>query len=100
MAGPDPQLRVAAKPGLDRAADRAQRDGQRLADARDHEAARGDRERGGGVLMEPGPNTLRYRVNHTWTERKGWRWETTVELVGIAGDVIDLDNQLERAMRR
>lgn len=50
--------------------------------------------------MDPAPNTLRFRVNHTWTERRGWRWETTVELVGVAADVIDLDNQLERAMRR
>ena len=50
--------------------------------------------------MDPIPNTLRFRVNHTWTERRGWRWETTVELVGVAADVLDLNNQLERAMRR
>lgn len=46
------------------------------------------------------PNTLRFRVHHSRTERGPWRYDTTVELVGIAADVIDLDNQIERAMRR
>ena len=50
--------------------------------------------------MDQIPNTLRYRVNHTWTKSAGWRWETTVELVGLATDVIDIDDQLERALRR
>ena len=50
--------------------------------------------------MDPIPNTLRYRVNHTWTKSSGWRFETTVEIVGLATDVIDIDEQLERALRR
>ena len=50
--------------------------------------------------MDPIPNTLRYRVNHVWTKSSGWRFETTVEIVGLATDVIDIDDQLERALRR
>lgn len=52
--------------------------------------------------MEPEltPNTMRWRIKHEWTKSGGWRWETSVELVGVATDVIDFENQIEHALRR
>lgn len=45
------------------------------------------------------PNTLRYRISHSYTQKAGWKWETTVELVGVATDLVDLHELLEAEVR-
>lgn len=41
------------------------------------------------------PDTVRVRVSHSHTARNGWQHESTVEICGNAGDVIDLYAQLD-----
>ncbi len=40
------------------------------------------------------PDTIRVRISHSHTARNGWQHESTVELVGNAGDVVDLAYQI------
>jgi hypothetical protein len=35
------------------------------------------------------PYTVRTRIAHTWTEKRGWRHESTVEVSSNAHDPID-----------
>ena len=45
------------------------------------------------------PDTVRVRISHSHTARHGWQHETTVEVIGNAGDVIDLAHQLRSQMQ-
>ena len=49
---------------------------------------------------EPRPYSVRVRIAHTFTEKRGWRHETSVDLTGNANDPIDIDRQLEERLRR
>ena len=44
--------------------------------------------------------TVRIRIAHTFSERRGWKHETSVDLTGNANDPIDVDQQLEERLRR
>jgi len=46
------------------------------------------------------PYTVRTRIAHTFSERRGWKHETSVEVTGNANDVLDHELQLEERMRR
>lgn len=44
------------------------------------------------------PDTVRVRISHSHTARNGWQHETTVEVIGNAGDVVDLAYQIRERL--
>ena len=46
------------------------------------------------------PYTVRIRIAHTFSERRGWKHEASVDLTGNANDPVDVDAQLEERLRR
>jgi hypothetical protein len=45
------------------------------------------------------PYTVTTRIAHTWTEKRGWRHETTVTLSSNAMDPVDHDKALAEYLR-
>lgn len=50
--------------------------------------------------QEPSPYTVRIRIAHSFTQRSGWRADTTIDLTGNANDVMDVEQQVEHWLRR
>lgn len=49
---------------------------------------------------ELSPYTIRIRIAHTFTQRAGWKHETSIDLTGNANDPVDVEAQVEHWLRR
>lgn len=43
---------------------------------------------------------VRIRIGHTFTQKGGWKHDSTVDITGNANDPIDVERQIESWLRR